>query len=113
MVDTALTRVLIFFVSLHYAFGEGIPHCNGLKTYLKNNNFMATVNYYIKRTAKFDDDRAEIQLRFSGNRSFVKRALTGIFVTVENWDAEKGMPRTKDLQSFLLNVMTSENDLKS
>lgn len=79
--------------------GRGFPKIV-VKNLLENNNFMATINYYIKRTARIDDDRAEIQLRFSGNRSFVKRALTGIFVTVENWDAEKGMPKDKRSSKF-------------
>ena len=34
-------------------------------------------------------------MRFSGNRNFVKRAATGIFITAGNWDAEKGMPKAK------------------
>ena len=56
---------------------------------------MATVNYYLSRYLKEDDQRGEIQLRFSGNRSFVKRSPTGIFITAGNWDAEKGMPKGK------------------
>lgn len=58
---------------------------------------MATVKYYIPRNVKSENERVEIQLRFCGNRSFVKRALTGIFITATNWDAEKGMPKTKKM----------------
>lgn len=56
---------------------------------------MATLKFYLSRYIKKDDERGEIQLRFSGNRSFVKRAATGIFITAGNWDAEKGMPKSK------------------
>ena len=56
---------------------------------------MATVKYYLSRYIKKDDERGEIQLRFSGNRNFVKRAATGIFITAGSWDADKGMPKTR------------------
>lgn len=56
---------------------------------------MATVKYYLSRYVKNDDEWSEIQLRFSGNRNFVKRAATGIHLYAGNWDAEKGMPKSK------------------
>lgn len=56
---------------------------------------MASIKFYLSRFIKKDDERGEIQLRFSGNRNFVKRAATGIFITAGNWDAEKGMPKGK------------------
>ena len=56
---------------------------------------MATLKFYLSRFIKKDDERGEIQLRFSGNRNFVKRAPTGIFITAGNWDSEKGMPKGK------------------
>ena len=56
---------------------------------------MATVKFYLSRFIKNDDERGEIQLRFSGKRDFVKRAATGIFISAGNWDAEKGMPKGK------------------
>ena len=56
---------------------------------------MATVNYYLSRYVKKDNQRGEIQLRFSGNRNFVKRAATGIHIYAGNWDAERGMPKTR------------------
>ena len=61
---------------------------------------MATVNYYLSRFIKNDDERGEIQLRFSGNRNFVKRAPTGIFITAGNWDPDKGMPRCKRISRY-------------
>ena len=56
---------------------------------------MATLKFYLSRYIKKDDERGEIQMRFSGNRNFVKRMATGIFITAGNWDAEKGMPKGK------------------
>ena len=56
---------------------------------------MATVKFYLSRYVKNDDEWSEIQLRFSGNRNFVKRAATGIHLYAGNWDAEKGMPKSK------------------
>ena len=56
---------------------------------------MATVKYYLSRYVTKEDQRGEIQLRFSGNRQFVKRAPTGIFITLANWDTERGMPKTR------------------
>ncbi|MBR4147992.1 MAG: tyrosine-type recombinase/integrase [Bacteroidales bacterium] len=56
---------------------------------------MATLKFYLSRYIKKDDERGEIQLRFSGKRDFVKRAPTGIFITAGNWDSEKGMPKGK------------------
>ena len=61
---------------------------------------MATVKYYLSRFIKKDDERGEIQLRFSGNRNFVKRAATGIFITAGNWDSEKGMPKGKKANKY-------------
>lgn len=61
---------------------------------------MASIKYYISRAVKSDNERTEIQLRFCGNRNFVKRALTGIFVTASNWDSEKGMPKDKRSTKF-------------
>ena len=54
---------------------------------------MASVKFYLSRFIKKDDERGEIQLRFSGNRNFVKRAATGIHIYAGNWDSEKGMPK--------------------
>ncbi|MDO4802908.1 MAG: hypothetical protein Q4A15_12140 [Prevotellaceae bacterium] len=92
---------------------------------------MATIKFYLSRYIKKDDERGEIQLRFSGNRNFVKRAATGIHIYAGNWDAEKGMPKSKKnnkygdkleeirdrlnlLTSFLLRCWekTNENELK-
>ena len=56
---------------------------------------MATVKYYLSRYVTKEDQRGEIQLRFSGNRQFVKRAATGIFISLGNWDVERGMPKTR------------------
>ena len=56
---------------------------------------MATVKFYLSRYVKNDADRGEIQLRFSGNRQFVKRAGTGIHITAANWDAERGVPKVR------------------
>ena len=61
---------------------------------------MATIKYYLSRFIKKDDERGEIQLRFSGNRNFVKRAATGIFITAGNWDSEKGMPKGKKVNKY-------------
>lgn len=61
---------------------------------------MATIKYYLSRYIKKDDERGEIQLRFSGNRDFVKRAATGIFITAGNWDADKGMPKGKKVNKY-------------
>ncbi len=61
---------------------------------------MATVNYYLSRYVKKDNQRGEIQLRFSGNRNFVKRAATGIHIYAGNWDAERGMPKTRKSIKF-------------
>lgn len=61
---------------------------------------MATVNYYLSRYVKKDEQRGEIQLRFSGNRNFVKRAGTGIHITAGNWDAERGMPKARKSTKF-------------
>lgn len=61
---------------------------------------MATVNFYIRK-GKPEKERTEIQIRFCANRSYVKRALTGIFITVANWDYEKGMPKDKRSQRFV------------
>lgn len=66
-----------------------------IKVLTKNFYIMATVNYYLSRYIKKDSQRGEIQLRFSGNRNFVKRAGTGIFITAGNWDAERGMPKAR------------------
>lgn len=88
---------------------------------------MATVNYYISRKVKSEDERVEIQLRFCGNRSFVKRGLTGIFIMRPNWDNEKEMPKTRTtmykvddcevirfrlflLQDYLINCWTDAID---
>ena len=92
---------------------------------------MATIKFYLSRYIKKDDERGEIQLRFSGNRNFVKRAATGIHIYAGNWDAEKGMHKSKKnnkygdkleeirdrlnlLTSFLLRCWekTNENELK-
>ena len=92
---------------------------------------MATIKFYLSRYIKKDDERGEIQLRFSGNRNFVKRAATGIHIYAGNWDAEKGMPKSKKnnkygdkleeirdrlnlLSSFLLRCWekTKESELK-
>lgn len=56
---------------------------------------MATVKYYIRHDVKSEDERREIQVRFCGNRNFVRRAQTGIFITVSSWDYEKEMPKTR------------------
>ncbi|MBO7616021.1 MAG: tyrosine-type recombinase/integrase [Bacteroidales bacterium] len=61
---------------------------------------MATINYYLSRYIKKDDERGEIQMRFCGNRNFVKRVATGIFITAGNWDAEKGMPKGKKQNKY-------------
>lgn len=61
---------------------------------------MATVKYYLSRYIKNDDERGEIQLRFSGNRNFVKRAATGIFITAGSWDAERGMPKARKSNKY-------------
>ena len=61
---------------------------------------MATLKFYLSRFIKKDDERGEIQLRFSGNRNFVKRAATGIFITAGNWDSDKGMPKNKKLNKY-------------
>lgn len=61
---------------------------------------MATVKFYLSRYIKNDDERGEIQLRFSGNRNFVKRAATGIHIYAGNWDAEKGMPKGKKMNKY-------------
>ena len=61
---------------------------------------MATVNYYLSRYVKKDNQRGEIQLRFSGNRNFVKRSGTGIHITAGNWDAERGMPKARKSVKF-------------
>ncbi len=61
---------------------------------------MATLKFYLSRYIKNDDERGEIQLRFSGNRNFVKRAATGIFITAGNWDSEKGMPKGKKQNKY-------------
>lgn len=61
---------------------------------------MATIKYYLSRFIKKDDERGEIQLRFSGNRNFVKRAATGIFITAGNWDAERGMPKARKTNKY-------------
>ncbi len=61
---------------------------------------MATVKFYLSRYIKKDDERGEIQFRFSGNRNFVKRAATGIFITAGNWDSEKGMPKGKKANKY-------------
>jgi len=39
-------------------------------------------------------------MRFCGNRNFVKRVATGIFITAGNWDAEKGMPKGKKQNKY-------------
>lgn len=61
---------------------------------------MATIKYYLSRYIKKDDERGEIQLRFSGNRNFVKRAATGIRITAGSWDAERGTPRTRKVNKY-------------
>ena len=61
---------------------------------------MATIKFYLSRYIKNDAERGEIQLRFSGNRNFVKRAATGISITAGNWDAEKGMPKVKKQNKY-------------
>lgn len=61
---------------------------------------MATVKFYLSRYIKNDDERGEIQLRFSGNRNFVKRAASGIFISAGNWDADKGMPKGKKQNKY-------------
>ena len=61
---------------------------------------MATIKFYLSRYIKNDAERGEIQLRFSGNRNFVKRAATGISITAANWDAEKGMPKVKKQNKY-------------
>ena len=69
---------------------------------------MATIKFYLSRYIKNDAERGEIQLRFSGNRNFVKRAATGISITAGNWDAEKGMPKVKHIS-----LKSSSNSLKT
>lgn len=56
---------------------------------------MATISFYITDSVKSSDKRMEIQVRLNGGKLCDKRAKTGIFVTIENWDYAKGMPRDK------------------
>ena len=61
---------------------------------------MAKVNYYIYQGKKSDDERVEIKIRFVLTQYVSKRLNTGIFISPNNWDEEKGWPKERRSMKF-------------